>query len=109
MRETDIVRQILQYLSYRHIYCWRNNVGGTVYEGKSRNYFVKHGLKGSFDIIGILPDGRFLAIEVKNEKGRVSEFQQLFIDNINNNHGVAFVARSIDDVIKNLDNSLKKQ
>ena len=45
-----------------------------------------------------MPDGRFLAVEVKAEKGRVAPHQQDFIDSINARGGLAFVARSVDDI-----------
>ncbi|MDQ2898870.1 MAG: VRR-NUC domain-containing protein [Acidobacteriota bacterium] len=50
----------------------------------------------------MLSDGRILCIEVKAPKGRVSPHQQLFIDRINESNGKAFVARSIDDVEREL-------
>ena len=57
--------------------------------------------KGVSDIIGIWK-GRFLAIEVKTQTGRVSEYQQRFIDRVIEEGGIAFVARSVDDVIDGL-------
>jgi Holliday junction resolvase len=71
---------------------------------KSLNIFhwKEHGGLGSApgvpDIVGCY-QGRMLAIEVKTDRGRVSEHQQWFIDNINAAGGLAFVARSVDDVI----------
>lgn len=59
------------------------------------------GEKGISDIIGCFK-GRFLAIEIKTENGKVSEYQQRFIDNVNEAGGLAFVARSIEDVIEHL-------
>jgi hypothetical protein len=53
------------------------------------------------DIIGI-HKGRMIAIELKAPKGVVSEAQQEFIDRINEAGGLAFVARSLDDVIEGL-------
>jgi Holliday junction resolvase len=53
------------------------------------------------DIIGIW-HGKLLGIEIKTTAGRVSEHQQRFIDAINREGGLAFVARSIDDVINGL-------
>jgi hypothetical protein len=37
-------------------------------------------------------------VEVKSATGRVSPHQQLFLDSINERGGMAFVARSIEDV-----------
>lgn len=53
------------------------------------------------DILGIF-DKKMLAIEVKTEKGKLSDHQQRFLDRINREGGIAFVARSIDDVINGL-------
>lgn len=54
------------------------------------------------DILGIW-NGRMLAIEVKTEKGRLTDKQQAKINEINRAGGLAFVARCIDDVIDALD------
>lgn len=43
-----------------------------------------------------------IAIELKGPKGVVTPAQQLFIDRVNAAGGLAFVAKSIDDVINNL-------
>jgi hypothetical protein len=65
-------------------------------------HWKEHGGLGSApgvpDIVGCY-QGRLLAIEVKAPKGVVSDHQQRFIDNINAAGGLAFVCRSVDDVI----------
>jgi hypothetical protein len=43
-----------------------------------------------------------IGIEIKSQKGTVSEYQKAFIDRINQAGGLAFVARSLDDVIDGL-------
>lgn len=53
------------------------------------------------DILGIY-NGRLLGIEVKTRGGKVSEYQQKFIDAINQRGGIAFVVRSVDDLIAKL-------
>lgn len=102
IKETDIVRSILEYLSYRHVFAWRNNSGAVKYEGKGKTRFHRFGLKGSSDIIGVYK-GKFLAIEVKKPGGVVTDAQEDFLDTIRTNGGIAFVAYSVDDVIKYLD------
>ena len=59
------------------------------------------GQPGVPDIIGIFR-GRFLGIEVKSKAGRLTTAQKIFIDEINMAGGIAFVARSIDDVAEKL-------
>jgi hypothetical protein len=56
------------------------------------------GLKGSSDILGILPDGKFLAVECKAKGGRLSEEQGEFLENVRKLGGLAIVAYSIHDI-----------
>lgn len=69
--------------------------------------FIKRGVP---DIIGIFKDGDLIIpcfIEIKTEKGEVSKIQEITIKKIQNNGGCAFIARSIDDVKKEI-NAYKK-
>ncbi len=55
------------------------------------------------DILGIQKGtGKLIAIEVKTAKGKTTRFQDNFINWINEAGGIAFVARSADDVIEKL-------
>lgn len=58
--------------------------------------------KGISDIIGVWRS-RFLAIEVKTKEGRVSPEQQEFLDCVNRCGGIAFVAKSLNEVIEKLE------
>lgn len=58
--------------------------------------------KGSADLVGFAPDGRFLAVEVKTATGRLSTEQRAYIDAVARGGGIAYVARSVDDAIKQL-------
>lgn len=92
--EGQIVTDILAYLKAIRIYAWRQNTGAV----KANGRMVQYGKIGSSDILGILPDGRFLAIECKYGKAEPTEAQRFFIEVINSQGGIAFVARSVDDV-----------
>lgn len=97
VKEADVQRQILGWLKYQRKdvpMFWRNNTGAIRMDKR----FIRFGAVGSSDILGVMKDGRFLAIEVKSAKGRLTKHQKAFIDGINNAGGVAFVARSIEDV-----------
>lgn len=99
--ENVVLRDCLAYLQLNGIYCWRNNTGAT----KTAHGFVRYGKVGSSDILGILPDGRFLAVECKREKGGVvSEKQKEFLSMIEVNHGVALVVNSIEDLQEKINN-----
>ena len=56
---------------------------------------------GVSDIIGIYK-GKLLAVEVKTKRGKLSPAQKAFIDSINRFGGLAFVVRSVDELIDNL-------
>jgi hypothetical protein len=103
--EADIQKQILEYLARRRIFAWRQNSGAVVYEDRNRDKrFVRFAsVNGISDILGILPDGRMLAIEVKKRGKKPSKKQRIFLETIRENNGVAIVAYSLDDVIKELD------
>lgn len=97
--EKDIQAVILEYLHARKIFCWKEHSGGLPMEGGK--FFMPIGLKGKSDILGIFK-GRFLAIEVKRPSGNISPDQEAFIENINLHGGLAFIARSLDDVLEKL-------
>ncbi|GHT89395.1 hypothetical protein FACS1894137_18550 [Spirochaetia bacterium] len=56
------------------------------------------GLKGSSDILGILPGGRFLAIEVKAPGGRLSPEQKQFLAEIRELGGLAVMVRDWKEI-----------
>jgi hypothetical protein len=49
------------------------------------------------DIMGVLKDGRTLAIEVKSATGRMRPGQEEFLATIRHAGGVAGVCRSVED------------
>ena len=99
-KESNIQKAILEYLALKKIYAWKNHSTG-IFNAKGGG-FIPTGKPGVSDILGIMPDGKFLAIEVKKKGGKVSDYQIAFIKDIILNNGIAFVAYSVDDVIKTL-------
>lgn len=101
--EKQIENDILRFLWSRDIYCWKIKSVGT-YDPTKRLFrkpspFYK---KGVSDILGCLPDGRLLAIEVKTIKGRLSPEQKLFLNEVTQRGALAFVARSIEDITEHM-------
>lgn len=91
------MNQCLRFLQLHNIFCWRNNTGAT----KIGSRFIRFGYAGSSDILGILPNGKFLAVECKREKGgRLSEKQKIFLDTINKNGGFAICVNSLLELEK---------
>jgi hypothetical protein len=108
--EKVIQSQIMAYLTARGIFHWRQNQGATVVPatgGSKRRFFRMTSVDGVSDIIGVLPDGRFLAIECKTARNGPTEGQSDFLRRVNAAGGLGFVARSIDDVKRELDAASK--
>ena len=64
--------------------------------------FVRFGFKGCPDVLGQLRDGRLLGVEVKAKAGRLRPEQAIFLERIRGAGGVAFVARDLRDVLREL-------
>lgn len=87
LKERDITIQIRNYLKIKRIFHWK------AWQGLGSE-------KGVPDILGVLPGGKALMIEIKTEKGRVSEQQEAFIEKARKLGAVAFVARSVNEVMQ---------
>lgn len=87
--ETEITKSIRALLKSVRVFHWKNWSGPLTPN------------KGIPDILGVY-HGRFLAIEVKRPGCNPTADQQKFLDRINAEGGLAFVARSVDDVIVGL-------
>lgn len=100
--EKQIENEILRWLSYHGIFAWKNQSVG-IYN-PVRKAFMRstnpHHIKGVSDILGVMKDGRILAIECKSKYGKPSPEQTMFIQKIKDNGGVAFIARSLDEVVE---------
>lgn len=83
-------------------FVWRNNVGGASF-GK---YFVRFGMPGAPDIIGVTRSGRFLGCECKSSVGGLSEAQAAFKQHVEAMGGLYFLVAGsgdIADMIKTLE------
>ena len=96
--EKDIQRGILDYLTMKGIFHWRNNTGSFSSEYKGKSRFISFGAPGSPDIIAVR-NGTCYGIEVKRPKGVQSESQKEFERAFTKAGGVYVLARSIDDVL----------
>lgn len=112
--ETRIQRAIMIALSEAGCVVFRNETSGA-WVGKilhrrsqevtlSDARMIRFGLcVGSSDIIGITPDGRFLAVEVKTKTGRPTKDQLNFIEQVQQAGGVAGIARTPDEALQLLE------
>lgn len=108
MKEAEIQKQILDYLKVRRVLCFKHrNVG--IYRKDTGSYIpLAFGEKGISDIIGCLPNGKFLAIEVKAPKGKPSPEQLDFLHTVNQKGGLGFIAHSLDEAMEWLEPVLRK-
>jgi hypothetical protein len=99
--EAQILKAVMTLLK-RHpkvASCWRQNSG--TFQERNRDgsvrYISANTAKGMSDIMGVLKDGRTLAIEVKSATGRMRPGQEEFLATIRQAGGVAGVCRSVED------------
>lgn len=111
MKEADVQKACLDYLRAKGIFCWKNHSGG-IYDPK-RGVFRTIGTKGVSDILGIIPKktqnglvGRFLACEVKMPKGKTTEAQEAFLEEIDRNGGLAMIVHSVEELEQFLEGEL---
>jgi hypothetical protein len=98
-RETDLVRACLQLLRLRGVLAWRVNSGAVAGEYRGRRRFVKFNTaKGCSDILGILPGGRFLAVECKMPGRKTTPDQAAFLDAVRMAGGLALVVRDVREL-----------
>ncbi len=93
MNESDVTKRILKYMkTLPHCFCWKEH--GGIY-----------GTSGIPDIIACI-HGRFIALEVKTQKGKTTPLQEAAIRKIRSSGGFAFVVRSVDEAKNAIDNVL---
>ena len=84
--ESSIQSHIKHYLMAKGWMVWKNHQSLGSYKGLADLTAIRNGI--------------IIFIEVKTEKGKLSEHQKQFRDDIIRNGGNFFVARSLDDIIK---------
>jgi hypothetical protein len=105
--EAQILRAIMALLRHHPKVAsyWRQNSG--IFAERNRDgstrYIRANTAKGMSDIMGVLKDGRTLAIEVKSRTGRMRPGQEEFLQTIRQAGGVAGVCRSVDDAVRLLE------
>ena len=98
--ERDVLRAVLDALRLHPRVAWFCRMqSGTFVDG---DRYIKVGYRGLPDVVFMLKGGTMGAVECKSETGRVTSEQQATLDLIARHGGIAFVARSADDVAKHL-------
>ena len=84
-----------------YVVLWDNPVGVATFDRKGRRWSVHYGLvKGAADTVGIVkPHGRWLALEVKTGKRKLTKEQRLFLNLINSMGGYGAEVRSLGEAL----------
>jgi hypothetical protein len=105
-REDDLRQQIVDYLALHSIICSITDSGLIVREGEATGRAVMQ--PGWPDITGVLPGGRFLAIELKSRDGRLRPAQVSILNAMRKAGGLVIVARSLTEVIEAIESEMEK-
>ena len=90
MKHTEGVNLVLIELSCIGCMVWRQE-SGLFYDNRGGAH--KLGVNGQSDIIGVRPDGRALAVEVKVGKDYRKPHQKAWADAFTSRNGIYFVVR----------------
>lgn len=101
MLESEIQNQIRLTLGREpDLVLWRNSAGVADIGGRKQRFGLT---RGASDLLGILaPFGRFVALEVKTPRGRLSLEQELFLDLVRKRGGFAAVVHSAEEALSAL-------
>lgn len=98
MKESDLLTFAIKTLKKSGLVFWRVPNGPVMHSIAGKMVRKCSPIKGFPDIAGIMPDGKFWAMELKTETGRLSPEQIGWIAAINDTGGTAVVLRSKDEI-----------
>jgi hypothetical protein len=83
---------------------WRVNSGAghLVYRNGGASQFIRFGFPGAPDLHGVMNDGRALFVECKRAGGHLTDDQDKFLNDMRRVGAVAFMATSVEDVMREL-------
>lgn len=79
MKETEIQKQVCEYLANKNHFFWRNN-NTPIYDIRKKVFraMPKYTMRGIADILVITDGGFVVFLEIKTTKGRLSADQRAF-------------------------------
>ena len=100
-KESEIQHAVLEWLNARGYCVWRNYVGPRIINVGPKKHFSPSPMAGLPDVIGVLKNqrGRMFAIEIKNDVGKLSEKQEMWIRRLEHSGALVIVTRDLDQVI----------
>ena len=98
MKESELLSFAMSTLKNCGILCWRVQNQASMHQINGKMIMKRSPIKGFPDIAGVFPNGKFFAIELKTEKGRLSPEQTEWITKLNMSGAMAIVLRSTDEI-----------
>lgn len=93
-----LTKHALKILDLSGYHVWRQN-NGAVYDENKKCFRKNSSTPGISDIIGFhRKTGQFISCEIKVGKDKLSPEQEVFLNSVKRSGGIAFVAKSIDDL-----------
>lgn len=98
MKESELLSYALTLLKQSELVAWRVPNGPVTHSVNGSVVRKKSPIKGFPDIAGVMPNGKFFAIELKTDKGRLSPEQTEWITKLNLSGAMAVVLRSKEEI-----------
>lgn len=95
MNHSALLNECLLTLSARGILAWANNTGAL---RDRSDRLVRYGCSGSHDILGVMPGGRAIGVEVKVGRDQLRPNQRAFHAAFAQRGGLSIVAKSVADL-----------
>lgn len=93
-----LTKQVIKILWIKGWQVWRQN-NAAIYDPTKNIFRSNSTIKGISDIIGFnKKDARFIAIEIKVGRDKLSVEQKLFLEYVNKAGGVGLEVRKIEDI-----------
>jgi hypothetical protein len=98
MKESELLSFAHTCLKQSGLVFWRVPNGAVMHSIGGRVIRKCSPIKGFPDLAGVFPSGRFWAVELKTDKGRLSPEQTEWITKLNMSGAMALVLRSKDEI-----------
>lgn len=98
MKEAELSKITRKLLERSGLLFWRVSNGAVMHRIGSKTIMKKSEIAGFPDWAGVTPRGQFWALELKSDKGRLSEGQIEWLNKLNDNHVIIGVCRTVEQV-----------
>lgn len=98
LSESEIQRQITDWLTLSRVFWYRQNSGAIASSHKGKRRFVRFARPGACDLVAVI-GGRYIGIEVKRAGEDQSQAQREFQAALVQAQGVYILAHRLEDVI----------